>query len=121
LRCGETEEDKMNISEMIVLDYWNGLAQGHLPELVLVLTAALVALADRYIRKMVNGFTSSHGRVFRFLTFLLVCSVGYAALAMGLAFLLKTGLTASNSAYIAPAALALVVLVALEAQRQRQA
>jgi hypothetical protein len=110
----------MDFSEMATLAYWNGMARAHLPELVMILTAALVALTDRYVRRLLGKATSSTNRVVRFLVFLLACSVGYAVLALGLAWGLRTGLTAWNGAYMAPVALGLVIAIAIEAQRQRQ-
>lgn len=109
------------LPEFLTLPFWNHLARGHLPELVMVLTAAIVVLLDRYLRQVVNRFTSSHGRLFRFFVFLIVCSVGYAGLSLGTAWLLRSGLTMEGGAYMAPAVLGILLIVALEAQRQRQA
>ncbi len=110
----------MNLAELSTLGYWNGLARAHLTEIVIVLTAATVALTDRYLRRLVNRWTSSWNGALRFLVFLGVCSVGYAALALGLAWGLRTGLAWHQGAYMAPAVAAIVLLVAIEAQRQRQ-
>ncbi|MFO8073641.1 MAG: DUF3392 family protein [Polyangia bacterium] len=110
----------MEIAELASLNFWNGLVREHLSEVVMVLTAALVALADRYARRLLQGWTSSWNRALRLLTFLLVCSAGYAALALGLAWAVRSGLTLSGGAYMAPVVLGVLLLVALEAQRQRQ-
>ena len=110
----------MNLEDLITLGFWNGLAKSHMPELVMILTAGVVTLADRYVRKLLARFTSSMNRVARFFVFLLTCSIGYAALALGVAWGLRTGLTVAHGAYMAPAVLALLLLVAFEAQRQRQ-
>jgi hypothetical protein len=110
----------MNLPEFLTLPFWNHLARSHLPELVMVLTAAVVVLADRYVRQLVNKFTSSHGRVFKFFVFLLTCSVGYTVLVLGASWLLRSGLTLKGGAYMAPVALAVLLLVAIEAQRQKQ-
>ncbi len=110
----------MELPEMATLLYWNSLAKAHLPELVMILTAGVVALADRYVRKVLGRATSSVNRVVRFLVFLLACSVGYAALALGIAWGLRRGLTLGGGAYMAPVVLGILVLVAIEAQRQRQ-
>ena len=82
----------MNLNDLVTLTYWNTLARSHLAELVMILTAALIALADRYIRRMLAKATSSSNAVTRFLLFLLVCSVGYGLLALGLAQVLRQGL-----------------------------
>lgn len=111
----------MTLPEFVTLPFWNQLARAHLPELVMVLTAVVVVLLDRYVRRLVNKFTSSHGRVFRFFVFLLVCSVGYGALALGTAWALRSGLTWKGGIYMAPVAFSILLLVAIEAQRQRQA
>ena len=110
----------MDISDLATLGYWNSLAGTHLPEVVMVLTAAVVTLADRYVRRLVNRLTSSWHKILRFGAFLVVCSAGYAGLALGVAWALRSGLTLEGGVYMAPAAAGLVVLVALEAQRQRQ-
>jgi len=110
----------MDFSEMITLAYWNGLAKAHLPEIVMILTAGMVALTDRYVRRLLAKATSSMNRALRFLVFLLVCSIGYAVLALGIAWGLRSGLTISGGAYIAPVILGILILVAIEAQRQKQ-
>ncbi len=110
----------MNLPDFISLPFWNHLARANLPELVMVLTAAVVVLLDRYVRKLVHKFTASHGVVFRFFVFLLVCSVGYTILALGTAWLLRTGLTVERGVYMAPVAFGILLIVAIEAQRQRQ-
>jgi hypothetical protein len=110
----------INLPEFLTLPFWNSLARAHLPELVMVLTAAVLVLADRHVRKLVHKLTASHGPVFRFLSFLLVCSAGYASLALGAAWALRAGLTLSGGTYMAPATLAILLIVAIEAQRQKQ-
>ncbi len=109
----------MDLNTMITLPYWNELAGKHLPEIVMILTAGVVALADRYIRKVVGRATSSTNRVLRFLVFLLTCSVGYAALALSVAWALRAGLNYSGGIYMAPVVLGIVLIVAIEAQRQK--
>jgi hypothetical protein len=120
----KTQEKKMsfldNLPEFLTLPFWNHLAKGNLPELVMVLTAAVVVLLDRHVRRLVHKFTTSHGPVFKFFTFLAVCSVGYASLALGAAWLLRSGLTLSRGSYMAPIAFAILLIVAIEAQRQKQ-
>lgn len=110
----------MTISQLITLEYWNGLVTSHLPELIMVLTAAVVVVLDRYIRRIVTKMTNSFHVVSRFLVFLLVCSIGYAVLALGVAWALRTGFTVSGGLYAAPAVLLVLIVVAVEAQRQRQ-
>ena len=110
----------MNLPEFLTLPYWNQLALAHFPELIMVLTAAVVVLLDRQIRKLVNQFTKSHGPVFRFAVFLTVCSVGYAALALGAAWALREGLTIYKGVYMAPIALGILIIVAIGAERQKQ-
>ncbi|HUT76727.1 MAG TPA: DUF3392 family protein [Polyangia bacterium] len=110
----------MNLFDLTTLGYWNSLARAHLPELVLVLTAATVALTDRYLRRLLNRVTASWNKALRFAAFLGVYSVGYAALALGLAWLLRAGLTWHQGVYMAPAVAAIVLIVSIEAQRQRQ-
>jgi len=110
----------MNLFDLTTLGYWNSLARAHLPELVMVLTAATVALADRYLRRLVHRATASWNKALRFAAFLGACSVGYAVLALGLAWLLRAGLTMREGVYMAPAAAALLLLISIEAQRQRQ-
>jgi putative flippase GtrA len=110
----------MNLVDLTTLGYWNTLARAHLPELVMVLTAAAVALTDRYLRRLLHRATASWNKALRFLAFLGVCSVGYAALALGLAFLLRAGLTWREGAYMAPAVGIALLLISFEAQRQRQ-
>lgn len=110
----------MNLSHFFTLPFWNGLAKGHLPELIMVLTAAVVVIADRYVRKTVHKMTSSYGSFLRFLVFLFVCSVGYAGLALGAAWLVRIGLLYKGGMYMAPIALGVLIVVAFEAGRQRQ-
>ena len=110
----------MQLPNLLTLPFWNRLAENHLTELVLVLTAAVVVLLDRQLRKLVNRFTRGRGPVFRFAVFLLVCSVGYAALALGTAWALKEGLSVQQGAYIAPIAFGILVVVAIGAERQKQ-
>jgi hypothetical protein len=110
----------MSLPNFLTLPFWNNLASGHLSELIMVLTAAIIVLLDRHIRKLVNQHTKSHGRVVRFLIFLAVCSAGYAALALGTSWALRQGLTLHRGAYMAPIALAILVVVAIGAERQKQ-
>ncbi|MDJ0766176.1 MAG: DUF3392 family protein [Myxococcota bacterium] len=110
----------MDLPNFLSLPFWNQLARAHLPELLTVLTAAVLVLADRYVRHIVHKFTASHGRIFRFFAFLAVCSIGYTGLTLGTAWLLRSGLTAKGGTYMAPMALGIFLIVAIEAQRQRQ-
>jgi len=110
----------MHFSQLVSLPYWNHLARAHLSEIIVVLTAAILVLLDRQVRKLVNGFTKSHGRVFRFAVFLAVCSAGYAALALGTAWALREGLTLAKGTYMTPMILGILVIVAVGAERQKQ-
>jgi hypothetical protein len=109
-----------NLPEFLTVAFWNQLGTANLPELVMVLTAAVVVLLDRYVRQLVHKFTSSHGAVFRFITFLLVCSIGYASISLGTAWLLRSGLMIERGSYVAPISFGILLIVAIEAQRQRQ-
>ncbi|MCP4199405.1 MAG: DUF3392 family protein [Proteobacteria bacterium] len=109
-----------NLPEFLTVAFWNQLGRANLPELVMVLTAAVVVLLDRYVRQLVHKFTSSHGAVFRFFTFLLVCSIGYASVSLGTAWLLRSGLMIERGSYVAPISFGILLIVAIEAQRQRQ-
>ncbi|MBN2526853.1 MAG: DUF3392 family protein [Deltaproteobacteria bacterium] len=111
----------MDFSALLSLDYWNNLAQAHLPELVIILTAAVVVVLDRYVRRMISRATASFNVIARFLVFLLVCSVGYAAMALAVAWALRAGITIKSGLYAAPAVAAVLLVVAIEAQRQKQA
>jgi hypothetical protein len=111
----------MTVEQLGTLAFWNGLVRPHGAEIVLILTAGIVALANRYVLRLVTGWTSSFNKVTRFLAFLLMCAVGYTGLALGVSFALKKGFAIEGGAYMAPAVLALLVLLAIEAQRQRQA
>lgn len=111
----------MTIEQLGTLAFWNGLVRPRAAELVLILTAGIVALASRYVWRVVTRWTSSFNPVARFLVFLLACAAGYGALALGVSFALREGLAFRGGAYAAPAVLALLVLMAIEAQRQRQA
>jgi hypothetical protein len=111
----------MDLNQYATLGFWNDLVQDHLTELTLILTAALVALADRYARRVISKATQSLNAVARFAIFLALCSVGYAGMALGLAWLLERGLNLFGGAYMAPMVLGVVLLMAIEAQRQRQA
>ena len=110
----------MNLPHFFTLPFWNQLAQAHKTELIMVLTAAIVVLLDRQAKRMINRFTKSHGRFFRFGIFLLVCSVGYTALSLGTAWALKEGLDFQKGAYTAPITLCILIIVAISAERQRQ-
>jgi len=110
----------MDLPNFFTLPFWNSLARAHLPELIMILTAAVVVLADRYIRKIVHRMTSSYGTMMRFAVFLLVCSIGYSGLALGAAWLVRMGLMFRGGGYMAPVAFGILCVVALEAQRQRQ-
>ena len=50
----------------------------------------------------------------------MVCSVGYAALALGTAWALAEGFAIQKGGYTAPIALAVLVVVAIGTERQRQ-
>lgn len=110
----------MDLPNIMTLSFWNHLAGSYLTELIMVLTAAIVVLLDRQVRKLVNRFTKSHGRALRIAVFLLVCSVGYAALSLGTAWALREGLTFRQGAYMAPIVLGILVVVAIGAERQKQ-
>jgi len=111
----------MDLNQYATLGFWNGLVNGHMPELILIMTAALVALADRYVRRLIAKATASLNAFLRFAVFLALCSIGYAAMALGLAWLLHRGLNLFGGAYMAPMVLGVVLLMAIEAHRQRQA
>jgi len=110
----------MDLNQLVTLAFWNGLVREHLTEIVMILTAAIVVVLDRYIRRAIAEWTGSFHVVSRFLVFLLVCSVGYAALSLGVAWILKTGYVLSKGMYAAPSVLVLLMIIAVEAQRQRQ-
>ncbi|MBN2716826.1 MAG: DUF3392 family protein [Deltaproteobacteria bacterium] len=110
----------MDFTELLTMSYWNQLAQNHLPELVMVLTATVVVVLDRYIRKVISKATASFNVVARFMVFLLVCSVGYAVMALAVAWALRAGITVHGGVYAAPAVAAILLVVAIEAQRQKQ-
>lgn len=110
----------MHLSQILSLSFWNHWAMSHLSEVIVVLTSAIVVLLDRQVRRLVNNFTKSHGRLFRFAVFLAVCSVGYAALALGAAWALREGLTMAKGAYTAPTILGILIIVAISAERQKQ-
>jgi hypothetical protein len=111
----------MDLNQYATLGFWNELVRSHLSELTLILTAALVALIDRYVRRAVSKVTASINAVARFAIFLTLCSLGYAAMALGLAWLLHRGLGMFGGAYMAPIVFGVVLLTAIEAHRQRQA
>jgi hypothetical protein len=110
----------MTLAELSTLAFWNQLARSHLPELVMVLTAAVVVLLDRYLRPMVHKSLSAHHFIFRFLAFLVLCSVGYGVLALGVAWSVRTGLLLHKGQYMAPIAAGILLIVAIEANRQKQ-
>lgn len=110
----------MHLSQLVSLPYWNHLARSHMSEIIVILTAAILVLLDRQVRKLVNSFTKSHGRIFRFSVFLTVCSAGYAALTLGTAWALREGLTLAQGAYMAPMVVGLFIIVAIGAERQKQ-
>ncbi|NLN62622.1 MAG: DUF3392 family protein [Myxococcales bacterium] len=110
----------MDFGQFLTLDFWNGLVRCHFTEVLAVLTAAIVVVLERYVRRAVNKQTHSLHAAVRFLVFLLFCTIGYAALTLGVAWLLKTGYALSKGAYAAPGILVLLLIVAWEAQRQRQ-
>ncbi|MBN2802658.1 MAG: DUF3392 family protein [Deltaproteobacteria bacterium] len=109
----------MDFSHYLKLDFWNNLATGHLTELIMILTAAILVMLDRYVRKSVTKFTKSFNVISRFGVFLLVCSAGYAVLALGVARALKLGILFNGGLYAAPMVLALLFVIAIEAQRQK--
>jgi len=84
------------------------------------MTATVVVVLDRYVRKLVFSYTSSFNKVARFFVFLAVCSVGYTCIALGVAWGLREGITFNGGVYAAPAVFGVLVLVAIEAQRQKQ-
>ncbi len=109
----------MDFSQMTTLEFWNGLVRSHTTELILILTTAVVVVLDRYLRRAVAKVTSSFNVVSRFAVFLLMCAVGYTALALGVSFALKAGIALKGGLYAAPAVLAILIIVAIEAQRQK--
>lgn len=110
----------MQLSQLLSLPYWNRLAASHMSEIIFILTAAIMVLLDRHVRRLVNSFTQSHGRIFRFVVFLAVCSGGYAALTLGTAWALREGLALAKGAYTAPMILGIFIIVAVVAERQKQ-
>ena len=110
----------MTIKALFTLAFWNGLARAHLPELVMVLAAAVVVLLDRPIRRLVHRATRRYHGALRFLVFLAVCSFGYAALTLACAWLLKSALAINRGQLMAPLALAVLIIVGIVAERQKQ-
>jgi hypothetical protein len=110
----------MNVSNLFTLAYWNHLARAHLPELIMILAAAIVVLLDRPIRRSVHRIARPHGALLRFLIFLMVCSFGYAAITLGCAALLKIVLTINRGALMAPIALGILIAIGIIAERQRE-
>ncbi len=110
----------MNLPVFLTLPFWNQLARTHFSEIIVVLTAAVVVILERHFRKIINNFTKSYGRIIRFIIFLVVCSVGYSALALGVAWALREGLTLAKGVYMAPTVLGILIIVAISAERQKQ-
>ncbi len=110
----------MTLKALLTLTFWNGLARAHLSELVLVLSAAIVVLLDRPVRRLVHRATRRYHRVLRFLVFLVVCSFGYAALTLACAWLLRVALTLNRGQLMAPLTLAIFLVVGIVAERQKQ-
>jgi len=110
----------MTIPDFTTMAFWNGLCREHQTEIVMVLTAALVTLVDRYLRKALAKVTASYHVILRFLIFLVACSIGYAALTMGLNLALRHGFATAPAAWLVPAIGGLLVIIAVEAQRQKQ-
>ena len=110
----------MNLPNFLTLPFWNRLAEAHQTELTLVLTVAIVVLLDRQARRLVHRFTQNHGAVLRFAVFLVVCSIGYAALALGTAWALREGMAFRQGAYMAPIAFGVLLVVAVGTERQKQ-
>lgn len=110
----------MDIPALFTTTFWNGLARSYLPELVTILTATIVVLLDRPVRRQVHRLTKSYNRVLRFLIFAAVCSFGYAALSVGCAFLVRFTLTVQKGQYMAPIAFAILIVVGIVAERQKQ-
>jgi len=48
----------MTVEQLGTLSFWNGLVRPHDTEIVLILTAGIVALANKYVLKLVTGWTS---------------------------------------------------------------
>jgi hypothetical protein len=116
----DPKEDTVTLPSFLTITYWNELARAHLSEVVMILTATVLVLMDRPVRRLVRRFLRPKSRVLRFLVFVAVCSFGYAGLALAIAWLLRRAVTLSNGAFLAPTALALLLIVGIIAERQKQ-
>jgi hypothetical protein len=100
--------------------FYNRLALQHLGDVVMVLTAAIVTLADRHLYPRIARRIRRFHAMLRFLGFLLVVGIGYGILTIFTARILRHGLSWQNGRYVVLIALGVCALLAWEAQRQRR-
>jgi hypothetical protein len=108
------------MSKLLSLAYWNGLTREHLSDVVMVLTATILALIDIPLRRIVKRLFRNSGPVFRFAVFVTLCSFGFAAIAMLVSWGLKWTLTFQKGHYMAPLAFGILIAVGFIAARQKE-
>ncbi len=108
------------VSQLLTLSYWNSLTRQHLSDVVMVLTATVLALIDIPLREIVKKTFKRKSPVVRFAAFVALCSVGFAAIAMVTSWVLKWALLFHRGAYMAPLALGTLITVGFIAARQKE-
>ena len=106
--------------QLLTLGFWNGLTRGHLSDVVMVLTATILALIDVPLREAVKRIFKKKSRVFRFVVFVALCSFGFAAIAVAMSWAIKWVLLFHKGAYIAPLAVGILVTVGFIGARQKE-
>ena len=102
------------------MSFWNGLTREHLSDVVMVLTATILALIDIPLREVVKKTFKRKSPVFRFVAFVALCSVGFATIAMAMSWALKWVLWFHKGAYMAPLAVGILITVGFIGARQKE-
>lgn len=103
----------MFLSAILSLSYWNNLTRSYLPELILVLTVAIVIILEHRFGPSVHKNIPSRFPLLRGLIFICLCAVA----ALAVAWLLRFVLAAFAGQFIALIALGLILLVAISSKR----
>ena len=107
------------VLKFLTLAFWNNLARSHLSDIVMILSAIILVLLDKPVRQVVDSIYKPKSRLFRFVLFVIVCSFGYAALAVVTARVLRFVLVMNGGAYIAPFAIVILIATGIIAAKQK--
>ena len=109
----------MYLSNIFSLGWWNRLTISHMSDVIMVLTAVILVLADLPVRRTVNRIYKPKSAVLRFAVLVAVCSFGFAALAVVTAKILRVVILLNGGHFAALIAIGILIVTGIGAAGQK--